>query len=172
MTDPFSKQPEQGGPQYGAPGTGPQYGQPQPGYGQPQPGFGEQQPGYGAPQPGYGQPQPGYGQQPYGQQPYGQQPAYGQPGPYGQPMPYGADAEAPFGRDPYGVPYSDKSKLTAGLLQLLLGGFGIGRFYLGYTTIGVLQLITCGGFGIWALIDGILILTGKVPDPQGRPLKD
>ncbi|MFB7724142.1 NINE protein [Nocardia sp. NPDC056100] len=161
MTDPFAKQPEQG-PQYGAPGTGPQYGQPQPGYGQPQPGYGE-------PQPGYGQPQPGYGQQPaYG----APQPAYGQPGPYGQPMPYGADAEAPFGRDPYGVPYSDKSKLTAGLLQILIGTLGIGRFYLGYTTIGVLQLITCGGFGIWSLIDGILILTGKVPDPQGRPLKD
>ncbi|GAB4587346.1 TM2 domain-containing protein [Nocardia sp. IFM 10818] len=147
MTDPFGKQPEPG-PQYGAPGTGPQYGQPQPGYGQPQPGFGQQP--YGA-QPGYGQPQPA---------------------PYGQPMPYGADPEAPWGRDPYGVPYSDKSKLTAGLLQLLIGTLGIGRFYLGYTTIGVLQLITCGGFGIWALIDGILILTGKVPDPQGRPLKD
>lgn len=70
------------------------------------------------------------------------------------------------------MPYSDKSKLTAGLLQILIGGLGIGRFYLGYTTIGVLQLITCGGFGIWSLIDGILILTGKVPDPQGRPLKD
>ncbi|MFD0000007.1 NINE protein [Nocardia sp. NPDC127526] len=147
MTDPFGKQPEPG-PQYGAPGTGPQYGQPQPGYGQPQPGYGQQP--YGA-QPGYGQPQPA---------------------PYGQPMPYGADPEAPWGRDPYGVPYSDKSKLTAGLLQLLIGTLGIGRFYLGYTTIGVLQLITCGGFGIWALIDGILILTGKVPDPQGRPLKD
>ncbi|WP_067546015.1 TM2 domain-containing protein [Nocardia crassostreae] len=155
MTEPFGKQPDPG-PQYGAPGTGPQYGQ-------------QPQPGYGQPQPGYGQPQPGYGQQPYGGQPvYGQQPA-----PYGQPpMPYGADPEAPWGRDPYGVPYSDKSKLTAGLLQLLIGTLGIGRFYLGYTTIGVLQLITCGGFGIWALIDGILILTGKVPDPQGRPLKD
>ncbi|WUD62918.1 TM2 domain-containing protein [Nocardia sp. NBC_00511] len=67
---------------------------------------------------------------------------------------------------------SDKSKLTAGLLQLLVGGLGLGRFYMGYTTIGVLQLVTCGGCGIWALIDGILILTGKVPDPQGRPLRE
>lgn len=155
MTDPFNKQPEQGGPQYGAPGTGPQYGQqPQPDYGQ-QPGYGQPpQPGYGQ-QPAYGQPQPGYG---------APQPGYG--------APYGSDPEAPFGRDPYGVPYSDKSKLTAGLLQILIGTLGIGRFYLGYTVIGVLQLVTCGGFGIWALIDGILILTGKVPDPQGRPLKD
>ncbi|MGX1807873.1 NINE protein [Nocardia sp. NPDC055321] len=157
MTDPFAKQPDQG-PQYGAPGTGPQYGQ------QPQPDYGQQQPGYGQ-QPAYGQPQ--YGQQPgYG----APQPGYGQPAPYGQP--YGADPEAPYGRDVYGVPYSDKSKLVAGLLQLLIGTLGIGRFYLGYTTIGVLQLITCGGFGVWALIDGVLILTGKVPDPQGRPLKD
>ncbi|GAB2555979.1 TM2 domain-containing protein [Nocardia heshunensis] len=150
MTDPFNQQPPQDGPQYGAPGTGPQYGQ------QPFPG---QQP--------YGQPA-----QPYGQpaQPYGQQPApYGAPGPAG---PYGGDPEAPYGRDPFGVPLSDKSKLTAGLLQLLVGGLGLGRFYMGYTTIGVLQLVTCGGCGIWALIDGILILTGKVPDPQGRPLRD
>lgn len=154
MTDPFGKQPSQDGPQYGAPGTGPQFGQ-QP-YGQ-QP-YPEQQP--------YGQPA-----QPFGQpaQPYGQPAPYGAPGPAG---PYGGDPEAPYGRDPFGVPLSDKSKLTAGLLQLLVGGLGLGRFYLGYTTIGVLQLVTCGGCGIWALIDGILMLTGKVPDPQGRPLRD
>ncbi|WP_067829469.1 TM2 domain-containing protein [Nocardia inohanensis] len=159
MTDPFSKQPEQG-PQYGAPGTGPQYGQQQP-YDQSQPHFEQQQP-YGAPQPQYGQPQ-------YGQQPYGV------PG-YGPSVPYGADPEAPFGRNVYGVPFSDKSKLTAGLLQILLGGFGVGRFYLGYTTIGVLQLVvtilTCGVGAVWGLIDGILILVDKVPDPLGRPLKD
>ncbi|MFE3195297.1 TM2 domain-containing protein [Nocardia sp. NPDC059240] len=155
MTDPFNQQPPQDGPQYGAPGTGPQYGQ-QPYGQQPYPG---QQP--------YGQPA-----QPYGQpaQPYGQPPApYGTPGPAG---PYGGDPEAPYGRDPFGVPLSDKSKLTAGLLSLFLGHFGIGRFYLGYTTIGVLQLVTCGGCGVWALIDGIMILTGKVPDLQGRPLRD
>ncbi|UGT41136.1 TM2 domain-containing protein [Nocardia yamanashiensis] len=159
MTDPFNKQPEQG-PQYGAPGTGPQYGQPQQPYEQPQ--FDQQQP-YGA------QPQPQYGQPQYGQQPYGA------PG-YGQPTPYGADPEAPFGRNVFGVPYSDKSKLTAGLLQIFLGGFGVGRFYLGYSTIGVLQLVvtivTCGVGSIWGLVDGILILVDKVPDPQGRPLKD
>ncbi|MGW4246953.1 NINE protein [Nocardia sp. NPDC004722] len=154
MTDPFNQQPPQDGPQYGAPGTGPQYGQP---YGQ---------------QPYPGQPPLGQPAQPYGQpaQPYGQPPApFGTPGPAG---PYGGDPEAPYGRDPFGVPLSDKSKLTAGLLQLLIGSLGIGRFYMGYTTIGVLQLVTCGGCGIWALIDGILILTGKVPDPQGRPLRD
>ena len=85
---------------------------------------------------------------------------------------------APYGGvDAYGRPLSDKSKLTAGLLQLFLGGFGVGRFYLGYTDIGVFQLLvtvfTCGTLGwVWPLIDAIMILTGKVPDPQGRTLRE
>ena len=78
--------------------------------------------------------------------------------------------------DAYGRPLSDKSKLTAGLLQIFLGGFGVGRFYLGYTTIGVLQIVvtivTCGVGSIWGLIDGIMILIGNVPDPQGRMLRE
>ena len=87
------------------------------------------------------------------------------------------DPSAPYGRDPLtGLPLSDKSKVTAGLLQILLGGFGVGRFYLGYTTIGVLQLVvsvvTCGIGAIWPLIDGIMILMGNVPDTQGRKLRD
>jgi len=132
--------------------------------------------------------QPGdpYGQPAGGQQPYGsgypngypnQMPPPGYPAaPYGMPA-YGVDPSAPFGRDPLtGMPLSDKSKVTAGLLQLFLGGFGVGRFYLGYTTIGVLQLLvsvlTCGIGAIWPLIDGILILMGNVPDVHGRPLRD
>ncbi|MCA9271027.1 MAG: NINE protein [Planctomycetales bacterium] len=67
---------------------------------------------------------------------------------------------------------SDKSKMVAGLLGLFLGAYGIGRFYLGYTGIGVAMLLTCGGCGWWAFIDGIMIFMGKVPDAQGRPLKD
>ena len=109
----------------------------------------------------------------------GQQAPYpGQPGPYaGQPAGYpGAYPAAYYGVDPYGRPLSDKSKLTAGLLQIFLGGFGVGRFYLGYTNIGVLQLVvsvvTCGIGSIWGLIDGIMILVGNVPDPQGRMLRD
>jgi TM2 domain-containing membrane protein YozV len=61
---------------------------------------------------------------------------------------------------------------VAGLLQIFVGVFGVGRFYLGYNGVAVAQLLTCGGLGVWALIDGILILTGKVRDPQGRPLRD
>ncbi len=91
-------------------------------------------------------------------------------------QPGGGYGGAPYGLDAYGRPLSDKSKLTAGLLQIFLGGFGIGRFYLGYTSIGILQIVvtwlTCGLGGIWPLIDGIMIITGKVPDAQGRTLSE
>ncbi|MFM9615192.1 TM2 domain-containing protein [Streptomyces niveiscabiei] len=82
------------------------------------------------------------------------------------------NAEAPYGYDPQGRPYSDKSKLAAGLLQIFLGGFGVGRFYVGNVGIGIAQLLTCGGFGIWALIDGIIFLVSNGrTDKQGRVLR-
>ncbi len=95
------------------------------------------------------------------------------PGPY-------FDPSAPFGRHPLtGQPFSDKSKVVAGLLQLLglLGLVGLGRIYLGQTGLGIAQLIvglaTCGlGAVIWGIVDAVLILTDKVSDPEGRPLRD
>ncbi len=79
---------------------------------------------------------------------------------------------APYGVDPKGRPYSDKSKIVAGLLQIFLGSLGIGRFYVGSVGVGVAQLLTCGGLGIWALIDGILFLTSSDrTDKQGRVLR-
>lgn len=122
---------------------------------------------------GGGGQQPGYPQQSgYPPQGYPQQPGYGPPPPgYGYPPHGGAMPGAPFGVDPLtGTPYSDKSRTVAGVLQLLLGGFGAGRWYTGHTGIAVAQLLTCGGLGIWALVDGILMLIGKVTDSQGRPL--
>ncbi len=109
-------------------------------------------------------------------------PTSGYPPPYQHypaPGPY-FDPSAPFGRHPLtGQPFSDKSKVVAGLLQLLglLGLVGIGRIYLGQTGLGVAQLIvglaTCGlGAVIWGIVDAVLILTDKVSDPQGRPLRD
>ena len=59
----------------------------------------------------------------------------------------------------------------------LLGLVGIGRIYLGYTGFGIAQLVvglvTFGiGAVIWGIIDAVLLLTDKVRDPQGRPLRD
>lgn len=55
-----------------------------------------------------------------------------------------------------------KSQLIALLLCIFVGGIGIHRFYLGYTWQGVVQLLTGGGCGIWALIDLIRIITGDL----------
>ncbi|WP_240721406.1 TM2 domain-containing protein [Pseudarthrobacter sp. NamE5] len=66
---------------------------------------------------------------------------------------------------------SNKSFLVTWLLSLLLGVLGVDRFYLGKVGTGILKLVTLGGFGIWALIDLILILTNKMRDKQGLPLE-
>lgn len=63
-----------------------------------------------------------------------------------------------------------KSKTTALILSILLGELGIDRFYLGYVGLGILKLITAGGFGIWWLIDLILIATGKMTAKDGSEL--
>lgn len=60
-----------------------------------------------------------------------------------------------------------KSQLIAALLCFFLGGLGIHRFYLGYTWQGIVQLLTAGGCGIWALIDFIRILTGDLTPKNG-----
>ena len=64
-----------------------------------------------------------------------------------------------------------KDWLLALLLSIFLGGLGIHRFYVGKIGTGILQLITFGGCGIWALIDIILIATGKFTDSNGNLLQ-
>ena len=109
--------------------------------------------------------------------------AYPPPGVFPPPGAYPpsyADPAAPYGRHPItGEPLSDKSKVVAGLLQLLglVGLVGIGRIYLGYSGLGIAQLVvglvTCGlGAVIWGIVDAVLLLTDKVRDPYGRPLRD
>lgn len=87
------------------------------------------------------------------------------------------------------TPDNAKSKLAAGLLGIFLGCYGVHNFYLGYTKKAVTQLVlsivgivlSCIGIGvflvlgvsIWGLVEGIMILCGKVEvDGQGNPLKE
>ena len=60
-----------------------------------------------------------------------------------------------------------KSKIVALILSIFLGELGIDRFYLGYIGLGILKLITFGGFGIWYFIDIILIAPGKLKPKDG-----
>ncbi|MFC4949007.1 DUF1707 domain-containing protein [Pseudonocardia sp. GCM10023141] len=80
---------------------------------------------------------------------------------------------APYGIEPHtGMPYSDRSKVAAGVLQILLP-FGVGRFYSGHIGMGIAQLVLSFiGIGVlWSFLDGILILLGRPIDPYGRPLR-
>jgi TM2 domain-containing membrane protein YozV len=65
---------------------------------------------------------------------------------------------------------SEKNFVAALLLCLLLGFVGVHRFYVGKIGTGILQLITFGGLGIWALIDLIMIAIGKFTDKSGLPI--
>jgi hypothetical protein len=67
--------------------------------------------------------------------------------------------------------YAPKNWLTALLLCLFLGVIGVHRFYVGKIGTGILQLLTLGGFGIWVLIDLILICCGKFTDKNGYLLE-
>ncbi len=58
------------------------------------------------------------------------------------------------------------------LLCFFLGCFGFHRFYVGKIGTGVAQLLTCGGCGIWAFIDFIMILCGKFTDANGNTIKN
>ncbi len=113
------------------------------------------------------------------------------------PVPYAPQPAAYVVGMPYGVSVvSDKSKVTAGLLQLVLGFVftlgGVGRLYAGHTAVGVIQIVAsvvawsafwCGfvtfffswplwiGAWLWFVIDGIVLLAGRPVDAQGRPLR-
>ena len=133
--------------------------------------------------------------QPYAGQPYAGQPYPGQPGggygpEHGYVYPPAAGPVA-YGVDPYtGVAWSDKNRTTAGLLQLLLslvGVCGVGRLYAGQVGIGLAQLLGfIGGcvlmvvligfviapaIWIWAVVDGIVLLSSGGRDQYGRQLR-
>lgn len=50
-----------------------------------------------------------------------------------------------------------KDPTTALLISIFAGAYGIDRFYIGDTGMGVGKLLTCGGLGVWAIVDWFLI---------------
>ncbi len=68
------------------------------------------------------------------------------------------------------IPTSEKKWSTAFLLFYFLGLWGVHRFYAGKIGTGILQLLTFGGFGIWLLVDYILLISGDFTDSNGQPL--
>jgi TM2 domain-containing membrane protein YozV len=67
---------------------------------------------------------------------------------------------------------STKDWVTTLLLCFLLGFLGVHRFYVGKTGTGILQLLTGGGCGVWALIDFIVICMGNFTDAEGKVIKN
>ncbi|MBN2807780.1 MAG: TM2 domain-containing protein [Prolixibacteraceae bacterium] len=61
--------------------------------------------------------------------------------------------------------------VTTLLLCWILGVFGVHRFYLGRVGSGILMLITLGGFGIWYLVDLIVVITGNFKDENGEVIR-
>jgi TM2 domain-containing membrane protein YozV len=51
-----------------------------------------------------------------------------------------------------------KDPTTSLIVSLVAGGFGIDRFMIGDTGLGIGKLLTCGGFGIWTIVDWFMIM--------------
>ena len=66
---------------------------------------------------------------------------------------------------------SEKNFVATLILAILLGGFGVHRFYVGKIGTGIVMLLTLGALGIWTLIDVIMIAVGNFKDSNGLPIK-
>ena len=92
------------------------------------------------------------------------------------PAPFAQDQHVPPGPQQFGafptkiVQESEKSFVLTWLFAWFLGFFGVDRFYLGKVGTGILKLLTLAGFGIWWLVDVIVVLSGKTTDRSRRPL--
>lgn len=70
--------------------------------------------------------------------------------------------------EPMQVPPRDR--ITTLILCLFFGSFGMHRFFTGHTGIGLAQLFTAGGCGIWWAVDIWLVASGRYRDVEGRAL--
>ena len=82
-----------------------------------------------------------------------------------------AMSNAPAAGDATTGEISEKGFVPMILLCFFLGGLGVHRFYAGKVGTGILMLLTFGGFGIWTIVDFIMIVTGNFKDSEGRPVK-
>ncbi|MEV7606138.1 TM2 domain-containing protein [Paenarthrobacter sp. NPDC089322] len=104
------------------------------------------------------------------------QPNYTPPPPQGYQPPQAYQQQPYPGQNSYTHPFQQpaapqKSFLVTWLLALLVGVFGVDRFYLGKVGTGIAKLLTIGGLGVWALVDLILVLANKQTDKHRRPLE-
>ena len=67
-------------------------------------------------------------------------------------------------------PHKPRHYLAVFFLSFMWGTFGVDRMYLGKVGTGILKLITFGGFGLWVIIDLVIIMTGAMRDKQGQPM--
>tara|TARA_R110001592_G_scaffold237306_9_gene496313 strand:+ start:11454 stop:11663 length:210 start_codon:yes stop_codon:yes gene_type:complete len=67
---------------------------------------------------------------------------------------------------------SNKGFVPMLLLCFFFGYLGIHRFYAGKPLTGILMLITLGGFGVWTIIDFIMIALGNFTDGNGLKIKN
>ncbi|MCE5186210.1 MAG: TM2 domain-containing protein [Planctomycetaceae bacterium] len=66
---------------------------------------------------------------------------------------------------------SQKSGIACLLFLIFLSPLGIHRMYVGKVGTGILYLLTLGGFGIWWLVDLILLCVGSFTDSNGAKVK-